>query len=121
MTLQNQPRGFYVELSDLIIVRAWSAFYDLRTAVEWDHCVGDEDYEEAFAFYPSSLKFRRWSMWRTNEDIMVQPTVGRAMQFTSVAGALDSLIPVALEAADRENLEQMVIAGSIRRICRTQI
>jgi hypothetical protein len=32
-------------------------------------------------------------MWRANEDIMVQPTVGRAMHFASAAGALDSLIP----------------------------
>jgi hypothetical protein len=41
--------------------------------------------------------------------------------FTSVAGALDSPIPVADEAANRGNVEPMVIAGSIRRICCTQI
>ncbi len=85
MTLQNQPRGFYLELSDLTIVRARSEFHDLRMVVEWDHCIGDEEYEEVLAFYPSGLQFRHWSMWRTNDDITVQPTVGRTMHYTSVS------------------------------------
>ena len=38
-------------------------------------------------------------MWRIHEDIVVQTTKGRTMHFTSVAGALESLIPVSDEAA----------------------
>ena len=68
-------------------------FRDLRMVVEWDHCIGDEEYEEVLAFYPSDARFRRWSMWRSNEDIVVQSTVGRTMHFGSVAGALNSLSP----------------------------
>jgi hypothetical protein len=63
------------------------------------HSSGNEEYEEVLAFYPSNSRFRRWSMWRTHEHIVVQPTQGRTMHFTSVAGALESLIPVTDEAA----------------------
>jgi hypothetical protein len=97
----NLPRGLSFELSDLIMVLGWSEFHDLRMVVELDHCSGGEEYEEVLAFYPPHSEFRRWSMWRTDEDIVAQPTVGRAMHFTSVAGALESLIPVADEAAGR--------------------
>ena len=41
----------------------------------------------------SEPEFRRWSMWRTYDDIVAQPTVGRSLHFTSVAGALGKLIP----------------------------
>jgi hypothetical protein len=99
LTLPRPPRGLSFELSDLIMVLGWSEFHDLRMVVELDNYIGDEEYEEILAFYPSDSEFRRWSMWRSNEDIVAQPTVGRAMHFTSVAGALESLIPVADEAA----------------------
>ena len=81
------------------MVLGWSEFHDLRMMVELDNYIGGEEYEEILAFYPPDSEFRRWSMWRAKEDIVAQPTVGRAMHFTSVAGALESLIPVADEAA----------------------
>ena len=93
------PRGLSFELSDLTLVLGWSEFHDLRVVVELDHSSGNEEYEEVLAFYPSNSRFRRWSMWRTHEHIVVQPTQGRTMHFTSVAGALESLIPVTDEAA----------------------
>jgi hypothetical protein len=55
--------------------------------------IGGEEYEEILAFYPPDARFRRWTMWRSNEDIVVQSTVGHMTHFTSVAGALDSLSP----------------------------
>jgi hypothetical protein len=99
VTLPRLPRGLSFELSDLTLVLGWSEFHDLRVVVELDHYTGHEEYEEVLAFYPSNSRFRRWSMWRTHEDIVVQPTQGRTMHFTSVAGALESLIPVSDEAA----------------------
>ncbi len=100
-TLPRLPRGLSFELSDLTLVLGWSEFHDMRMVVELDHCTGNEEYEEVLAFYRSDSRFRRWSMWRTHEDIVVQPTKGRTMHFTSVAGALESLIPVSDEAAGR--------------------
>jgi hypothetical protein len=99
LTRLSPPRGLSFELSDLIMVLAWSEFHDLRMVVELDNYIGGDEYEEVLVFYPSDAGFRRWTMWRSNEHIVVQTTVGRTMHFTSVAGALDSLIPVADEAA----------------------
>jgi hypothetical protein len=99
VTLPRLPRGLSFELSDLTLVLGWSEFHDLRVVVELDHSSGNEEYEEVLAFYPSNSRFRRWSMWRTHEHIVMQPTQGRTMHFTSVAGALESLIPVTDEAA----------------------
>src|ERR1700693_4693714 len=99
LPLPSPPRGLSFELSDLIMILGWSEFHDLRMVVELDNYIGGDEYEEVLVFYPSDAGFRRWTMWRSNEDIVVQTTVGRTMDFTSVAGALDSLIPVADEAA----------------------
>jgi hypothetical protein len=99
LTLPSPPKGLSFELSDLIMVLGWSEFHDLRMVVELDNYIGGEEYEEIVAFYPPDSEFRRWSMWRSKEEIVAQPTVGRAMHFTSVAGALESLIPVADAAA----------------------
>jgi hypothetical protein len=99
VTLPRLPRGLSFEFSDLTLVLGWSEFHDLRVVVELDHSSGNEEYEEVLAFYPSNSRFRRWSMWRTHEHIVVQPTQGRTMHFTSVAGALESLNPVSDEAA----------------------
>ena len=94
MTQPRLPRGFSFELSDLTLVLGWTEFRGLRMVIELDHCTGDEEYEEVLAFYPADSRFRRWSMWRTHEDIVVQPTKGRTMHFASVASALNSLIPI---------------------------
>jgi hypothetical protein len=103
LTLPKPPVGLSFELSDLIIVLGWSEFHDLRMVVELDHCSGGEEYEEVLAFYPPHSEFRRWSMWRTDEDIVVQPTVGCTVHFTSVAGSLEALIPAADQAAGLTN------------------
>jgi hypothetical protein len=98
----NQPRlptGFSFALADLTWALAWSDHHGLRMVIELDQCAGDEEYEEVLAFYPSGSRFRRWSMWCTDEDIVVQPTKGRTTHFASVAGALESLIPVSDKVA----------------------
>ncbi len=99
LTLPRPPRDLSFELSDLIMVLGWSEFHDLRMVAELDNYIGGEEYEEVLVSYPSDAGFRRWTMWRSNENIVVQTTVGRTMHFASVVGALDSLIPVADEAA----------------------
>ncbi len=101
MALPRLPRGLSFELSDLTLVLGWAEFHDMRMVVELDHCTGDQEYEEILAFYASNSRFRRWSMWRTHEDIVVQPTKGRTTHFTSVASALEALIPVSDETAGR--------------------
>src|SRR6185437_16856422 len=91
--LARMPTGISFELSDLALVQGWAEFHDLRMVVELDYCAEGEEYEEVLAFYPRDSAFRRWMVWRGPRGIVVQPMMGRASRFTSVAEALDRLIP----------------------------
>lgn len=91
--LLSQPAGFAFELADLVMAQSWSEFHDLRMVVELDYCAEGEEYEEVLAFYPPNSAFRRWMIWRGVRGIVVQPMMGRAVSFQSVAEALERLIP----------------------------
>lgn len=91
--LVPMPTGISFALSDLALVQGWSEFHDLRMVVELDYSAEGEEYEEVLAFYPRDSAFRRWMMWRAVGDIVVQPMMGRAQHFVSVAEALEHLIP----------------------------
>jgi hypothetical protein len=93
------PAGLAFELSDLVMALGWSEFHGLRMVVELDHCTAGEEYEEVLAFYPANSGFRRWSMWRTSDNVVVQPAIGGSAHFSSLAGALDALSAAAGETA----------------------
>jgi hypothetical protein len=88
------PKGLAFELADLVMMQGWSEYHDLRMVVELDYCAEGEEYEEVVALYKPDSSFRRWMMWRSVSDIVVQPMMGRALHFASVAVALEHLIPV---------------------------
>ena len=92
-SLLTQPAGVAFEVSDLVMAQGWSVFHDLRLVVELDYCADGEEYEEVLAFYARDCAFRRWMIWRGARGIVVQPTMGRAACFASVADALERLIP----------------------------
>lgn len=87
------PMGLAFELADLVTVRAWSERHDLRMVVELDYAAEDEEYEEVLALYKPGCSFRRWMIWRGVSEVVVQPMMGRAARFASVAEALEYLIP----------------------------
>ena len=91
--LMTPPTGLAFELADLVMAQGWSEFHDLRMVIELDYCAEGEEYEEVLAFYPRNSAFRRWMIWRAPRGIIVQPMMGRASSFASVAEALDALIP----------------------------
>ncbi|HEY1933888.1 MAG TPA: hypothetical protein VGG99_17885 [Acetobacteraceae bacterium] len=91
--LTEAPTGLAFELADLFMVQGWSEYHALRLVIELDYSAEGEEYEEVLALYPKSSTFRRWTMWRGTGEIAVQPTMGRVMRFTSVADALECLIP----------------------------
>lgn len=92
-SLLSQPAGLAFELADLVMAQGWSAYHDLRMVIELDYCAEGEEYEEVLAFYPPHSAFRRWMLWRGQRGIVVQPMMGRAASFSSVAEALEKLIP----------------------------
>jgi hypothetical protein len=87
------PAGIAFELADLLLVRAWAEFHDLRMAIELDYCAGGEEYEEILEFYTRNSVFRRWMIWRDASGIVVQPMMGRPLRFDCVSDALEHLIP----------------------------
>lgn len=88
------PMGLAFELADLVMVQGWSEYHDLRMMVELDYCAEGEEYEEVLSLYKRDSSFRHWMVWRSASEIVVQPMMGRALRFASVAVALEHLIPV---------------------------
>jgi hypothetical protein len=89
----NAPTGLAFEIADLMLLQGWADFHDVQMTVELDHCVEGDEYEEVIAFYAKDSQLRRWILWRSSGEIIVQPLIGRSCRFVSVADALESLIP----------------------------
>ena len=87
------PMGIAFDLADFVMVQGWSEYHDLRMVVELDYSAEGEEYEEVLALYPQESSFRRWMVWRGACDIVVQPMMGRARRFASVADALEAPDP----------------------------
>src|ERR1700722_20440843 len=86
------PIGFAFEIADLMRLEKWAEVHNVRMVVELDHHVEDEEYEEVIAFYAKDSPIRRWILWRSASDIVVQRLIGRTCRFGTVADALDSLL-----------------------------
>lgn len=87
------PTGLSFDLPDLLMLRGWSDFHDLRLAIELDVCADGDEYEELLGLYDRTRAFRRWMIWRSCDGIVVQPTMGHKMLFDSMSDALEVMIP----------------------------
>ena len=89
----NAPTGLAFEIADLMLLQGWANFHEVQMTVELDHCVEGDEYEEVVAFYAKDSRLRRWILWRSGGEIVVQPLIGRSCRFSRVVDALESLIP----------------------------
>jgi len=89
--MSSQPEGVSFTVAELRLVQAWAEFHDLRLAVEIDHSFECETYEEILSLYRKGSACCRCILWRTPTEIIVQPILGRASRFSSIAEALESL------------------------------
>jgi hypothetical protein len=87
------PTGFSFDVPDLVMLRGWSEFHELRMTVEIDVCADGDEYEELLGLYDRTRAFRRWMIWRSSDGIVVQPAMGHKMLFDRMADALETLIP----------------------------
>jgi hypothetical protein len=87
------PTGLSFDVADLVMLRGWSEYHDLRLTIELDVCADGDEYEEMLALYDRDCAFRRWMIWRSGDGIVVQPMMGRTMLFDTMADALEILIP----------------------------
>lgn len=88
------PTGLSFDIPDLLMLQGWANYHDLRLVIDLDLCVDDEEYEELIGLYDANRAFRRWLIWRSCDGIVVQPAMKRTMLFDTMAGVLESLIPV---------------------------
>ena len=65
-----------------MLLQGWAEFHDVRMVVELDHCVEGEEYEEVVALYTQDRLLRRWILWRSDSEIVVQPLLGRSCRFS---------------------------------------
>jgi hypothetical protein len=91
-SLGNLPTGLAFELPDLVLAQSWAEFHNLRMVIELDACIEGEEYEEVLAFYPAGSAFRRWMMWRSHVDIVVQPMMGHTQHYPTAADAFEQMI-----------------------------
>jgi hypothetical protein len=87
------PTGLAFEIGDLVLLKGWADFHGLQMVVELDHWVEGDEYEEVIAFYANKNRLRRWILWRSAEEVVVQPLIGRSLRFACVADAIESLVP----------------------------
>jgi hypothetical protein len=90
---RTEPTGLAFEIADLVLLQGWADFHEMQMTVEVDHCVEGDEYEEVVAFYMPGNRLRRWILWRSATDIVVQPLIGRSIHFRGVADAIETLVP----------------------------
>jgi hypothetical protein len=84
-------KGFSFSVPELILIRSWSDANGLRMVVRLDHGSDSEDYEEVLAFHTGDSQLCRWIMWRDSRAVFVQPLIGRARRYGSVAEAFEAV------------------------------
>jgi hypothetical protein len=89
----NAPTGLSFDVPDLLMVRAWAEYHDLRMTIDLDTFTGSDEYEEIINLSEASSPHHRWMLLRSADGIVVQPRLGRPMLFDMMADALDLLIP----------------------------
>jgi len=87
------PTGLSFDIPDLVMMRGWADFHDLRLAIDLDVCADGDEYEELLGLYDPKRAFCRWMIWRSCDGIVVQPAMGRTMLFDHMADVLEILIP----------------------------
>jgi hypothetical protein len=87
----SSPKGVAFEIADLVLVRRWAGLHACRMVVCLDHGVDGEEYEEVITFHTGATSYCQLIMWRNAMAVFVQPLIGRAQRYDSVAEALGSI------------------------------
>lgn len=85
-------KGLSFSVPELILVRSWSEANGLHMVVRLDHGSETEDYEEVLALHVGDSAVCRWILWRNAKLVFVQPLIGRARKYGSVAEAFEALV-----------------------------
>jgi hypothetical protein len=87
------PKGLVFEIADLLLAQSWASFQDFQMLVRLDHGSEDEEYEEVIVFPRRTNSPVLSIVWRNAGAVFVQPIPGKKRRHTSLAEALESLVP----------------------------
>jgi hypothetical protein len=90
------PVGIAFSVPELLILRAWAEYHDIRVVVELDHCVDGSEYEEVVALYPPGVSLRQWTLWRSRDGVVVEPRHGRTFKADCISELVQTLMSAAL-------------------------
>jgi len=82
-----------LEISEILLARSWAAFHALRMIADLDHRGDVIPSEEVVTFTRRGDDSRKWVLWRTSRGFDVQMDFRGPMSFSSMAEALNYLIP----------------------------
>jgi hypothetical protein len=85
--MRPAPRGLSFGISEHLEIRKWAARRNLQVVTELDRVICGEEYEEVLAFYHPNSSWRRLTLWRKADGIVLEPSVGAARLFPSVTEA----------------------------------
>lgn len=84
-------KGLSFSINELSLIKAWAQARSFCLAIKLDHGSETEEFEEAVALYAADSPVCRWILWRDRNCVYLQPLLGRAARFGSVAEAFESL------------------------------
>ena len=82
-----------LEISEILLARSWAAFHGLRMIADLDHRGDVIPSEEVVTFTRRGDDTRKWVLWRTSRGFDVQMDFRSPMSFSTMAEALNYLIP----------------------------
>ncbi len=92
-TSVQTPTGLSFEIPDLLMAQAWADYHNLRMTIDLDAASERDEFEELVRLSYGASAHPRWTIWRSADGIIVQPTMGRTMMFDRMSVALEVLIP----------------------------
>ena len=76
-----------------MLATAWAASHDFGMLIRLDHGIEDDEYEEVIEFTEGPQSRPHLLMWRDAQAVFIQPILGKKHKFSSVAEALERLVP----------------------------
>src|SRR5262249_12486878 len=83
-------------------LQTWACSGGLRMVVELDHIGADGEYEEIVVIREADSSPRRWHLWRSPDDVVLQPLIGRCSRFASVHAAIEAMSQSSRCGEDRQ-------------------
>ena len=86
---ESPENGRSFAVPDLIIAKAWADYHSLIFTVELDRTIGNATCEEVLSV--TLPRFRRWTIWRKENEVVVATAGAPPRRFPSLPEALEGL------------------------------